>query len=128
VGGPRGDKRTRRPSNNDDGSAKCPVHKSMCHIALECREIKNLTEQFHEKMQQSRQDGVPSHQWEDKQKVNPEEEKDVEMEFQDARRALKAIYGYSDSESSDNECRKVLHVLFGGSWDITSRRIIKTLS
>jgi hypothetical protein len=104
------------------------VHKSTCHIALECREIKNLTEQFHEKMQQSRQDGVPSHQWEGKQKVNPEEEKDVEMEFQDARRALKAIYGYSDSESSDNECRKVLHVLFGGSWDITSRRIIKTLS
>jgi hypothetical protein len=100
----------------------------MCHIALECREIKNLTEQFHEKMQQSRQDGVPSHQWEDKQKVNPEEEKDVEMEFQDARRALKAIYGYSDSESSDNECHKVLRVLFGGSWDITSRRIIKTLS
>jgi hypothetical protein len=48
-------------------------------------------------------------------------------EFQDARRALKAVYGHSDSESSDNEHRKVLHVMFRGSWDITSRRIIKTL-
>jgi hypothetical protein len=59
--------------------------------------------------------------------VDPQEEKDVEMEFQDARRALKAIYGHSDSESSDNECRKALHVMFRGSWDITSRGIIKTM-
>jgi hypothetical protein len=59
--------------------------------------------------------------------VDPQVEKDIEMEFQDARRALKAVYGHSDSESSDNEHRKALHVMFGGSWDITSRRIIKTL-
>jgi hypothetical protein len=49
------------------------------------------------------------------------------MEFQDAKRALKAIYGHSDSESSDNEHRKMLHVMFGGSWAITFRRVIETL-
>jgi hypothetical protein len=49
------------------------------------------------------------------------------MEFQDARRALKVVYGHFDFESSDNERRKALHVMFGGSWDITSRLIIKTL-
>jgi hypothetical protein len=49
------------------------------------------------------------------------------MEFQDARKALKVVYDHSDSETSDNERRKVLHVMFRGSWDITSRRIIKTL-
>jgi hypothetical protein len=59
--------------------------------------------------------------------VDPQEEKDVEMEFQDARRALKAVYGHFDFESSDNEQCNALHVMFGGSWDITSRRIIKTL-
>jgi hypothetical protein len=37
------------------------------------------------------------------------------MEFQDAKRALKAIYGHSDSGSSDNERRKTLHVMFSGS-------------
>jgi hypothetical protein len=47
--------------------------------------------------------------------------------LQDAKRALKVVYGISDSESSDNEHRKALHVMFGGSWDITSRRIVKTL-
>jgi hypothetical protein len=47
--------------------------------------------------------------------VDPQEEKDVEMEFQDARRALKAIYDHFNSKSSDNECRKALHVTFGDS-------------
>jgi hypothetical protein len=50
-----------------------------------------------------------------------------EMEFQNAKRALKGVYGNSDSESSGNERRKTLHVMFGGSWDITSRRVVKTL-
>jgi hypothetical protein len=49
------------------------------------------------------------------------------MEFQDVRRALKVVYGHSDSESSDNERRKALHIIFRDSWDITSRRIVKTL-
>jgi hypothetical protein len=126
-GGPRGNKRPRQLSNSDDDSTKCPVHNSTRHTASECREIKKLVEQFCDKMQQQRQDGAPSHQREGKQKVDPQEEKDVEIEFQDARRALKAIYGHSDSESSDNECLKALHVMFGGSWDITSRGIIKTM-
>jgi hypothetical protein len=126
AGGGRGGKRPRQSSNSDDGSTKCPVHNSTRHTAAECREIKKLAEQFREKMQQ-RQDGVPSRQWEGKQKVDSQEQKDAEMEFQDAKRALKAIYGHSDSESSDNERRKTLHVMFGGSWAITSRRVIKTL-
>jgi hypothetical protein len=49
------------------------------------------------------------------------------MEFQDVKRALKAVYGNSDSESSGNERRKTLHVMFWGSWDIMSRRAVKTL-
>jgi hypothetical protein len=59
--------------------------------------------------------------------VDSQEEKDVEMEFQDAKRAPKAIYGHSDSDSSDNKRRKMLHVMFEGSWAITSRRVVKTL-
>jgi hypothetical protein len=126
-GVPRGNKRPRQPSNIDDGSMKCPVHNSTHHSTLKCWEIKKLMEQFHKKMQQQSQDGAPSCQRAGKQKVDPQEEKEEEMEFQDAKRALKAIYGHSDSESSDNECHKVLHVMFGGSWAITSKRVIKTL-
>jgi hypothetical protein len=61
AGGGRGGKRPHQPSNSDDGSTKCPVHNSMRHTVVECREIKKLTEQFREKMQQ-RQDGAPSRQ------------------------------------------------------------------
>jgi hypothetical protein len=49
------------------------------------------------------------------------------MGFQKAKRDLKTVYSHSDSESSDNECRKMLYVMFGGSWDITSHHIIKNL-
>jgi hypothetical protein len=63
----------------------------------------------------------------EQKKVDLEEHKDEEMEFQDAKGALKAVYGHSNSKSSTNERRKTLHVMFGGSWEITSRRIIKTL-
>jgi hypothetical protein len=125
-GGQRGDKRPRQPSNSDEGGAKCPVHNSTRHIVLECREIKKLVEQFREKMQQqSCQDGAPSRQREGKQKIGKREEE--EMEFQDAKRALKAVYGNFNSESSGNERRKTLHIMFRGSWDITSRRVVKTL-
>jgi hypothetical protein len=49
------------------------------------------------------------------------------MGFQKAKRDVKAVYGHSDIESSDNEHRKMLYVVFRGSWDITSHRIIKNL-
>jgi hypothetical protein len=58
--------------------------------------------------------------------VDPEEDKD-RMGFQKAKRDLRAVYDHSDSESSDNERRKMLYVMFGGSWDITSCRIIKNM-
>jgi hypothetical protein len=49
------------------------------------------------------------------------------MSFQDAKTALNAIYSHSDSDSSTDEHHEQLHVMYGGSWDITSRRVIKTL-
>jgi hypothetical protein len=49
------------------------------------------------------------------------------MEFKNAKRAIKVIYDHSDSESSDNEHRKQLLAIYDGSWDITSRRVIKAL-
>jgi hypothetical protein len=46
--------------------------------------------------------------------MDPEEDKDQEMAFQNAKGEMKAVYGHSDSESSDNERRKALHVMFEG--------------
>jgi hypothetical protein len=80
-----------------------------------------------QRKQQQREDGAPSRQWEGKQKMDPEEDKDEGLGFQQAERDLKAVYVHFDSEFSDNKHRKMLYIMFGGSWDITSRRIIKIL-
>jgi hypothetical protein len=103
------------------------MHNSMCHSTEECQEIKRLAEQYREQLKQQRDDDMPSHQQEGKQKVDPEEDKDDGLGFQKAKRDLKAVYGHSDSESSDNEYRKTLYVMLGGSWDITSHHIIMNL-
>jgi hypothetical protein len=59
--------------------------------------------------------------------VDPEVDKDGDLGLQRVKRDLNVVYGHSNSESSDKERRKMLYVMFGGSWDITSRRIVKTL-
>jgi hypothetical protein len=50
-----------------------------------------------------------------KQKVILEGDNDEEMTFQDTKRALKAVYDNSDSDSSTDECYKMLHVMYDGS-------------
>jgi hypothetical protein len=112
---PCGDKCPRQVSDSDNGATRCSVHNSKCHYAEECWEIKKLMEQFREQMRQqsSCQDGASFRQWEGKQKVNPEVEKEEEMEYQDAKRVQKAVYSHSDS--SGNERHKTLHVIFRGS-------------
>jgi hypothetical protein len=47
--GPRGDKRSRQASGNDNDGACCSVPNSTCHSTGECREIKKVMEQFDEK-------------------------------------------------------------------------------
>jgi hypothetical protein len=114
--GPRGDKCPRQPFGSDEGGQWCPVHNSKCHNIEECREIKNLGERVREQQkQQQRQDSVPPRHREAKQKAVLEDDKDEELEYQDTKRALKAVYGHSDSDSSTDERRKTLHVMYGGS-------------
>jgi hypothetical protein len=40
---------------------------------------------------------------------------------------LKSLYQEEDSEPSDNERRKKLYIMYGGSWGLTSRREVKAL-
>jgi hypothetical protein len=47
--------------------------------------------------------------------VDLEANKGEEMEFKNAKGALKAVYGHSESDSSTDEHRKMLHVMYGGS-------------
>jgi hypothetical protein len=106
---------TRAPVKRPTAMTKACVAQctTLCVNAEECREIKKLVEQYRKHLKQQRDDGVPSHQREGKQKVDPEEDKDEGLGFQKVRRDLKAIFGHSDSESSDNERCKTLYVILG---------------
>jgi hypothetical protein len=37
------------------------------------------------------------------------------MEFQNCKRAIKVVYDHSNSESSNNEHHKQLHIIYDGS-------------
>jgi hypothetical protein len=107
---PHGEKWPRQPSGSNEDGPWCPVHNSRCHNMEECREIKKLMEQF---------------RVEQKQQVAPEGNKEGEMECQDTIRAVKAVYSYSNSNSSTDERRKKLYIMHYG--DITSKHVVKTL-
>jgi hypothetical protein len=81
-----------------------------------------LVEQHREQLKQQHNDGAPSHQREGKQKEDPEEDKEDGLGFQKVKRDLRAVYDHFD-----NERHKTMYVMFGDSWDMTSRRIIKNL-
>jgi hypothetical protein len=79
---------------------------ALCHSVEDCREIKKPMEQFREQQkQQPCHDGTPPRQREGKQHI-AREGIDEDMEFWNTKRAIKVIYGLSNSESSDNERRK----------------------
>jgi hypothetical protein len=106
---PRGDKQPWQPSSSDEGGPQCPVHNSRRHSTEKCREIKKS----HGAIPRAAEASTTP--WEGKQQAAPEGNKKEEMEFQDAKRVLKAIYGHSDSDSSTNERRKQLHIMYDGS-------------
>ena len=49
------------------------------------------------------------------------------MGYQSPARELKGVYHPDNSDSDNEERRKKLYVMYGRSWDLVSRRDMKTL-
>jgi hypothetical protein len=90
-------------SNSDDDGAWCKVHNSACHNIGGCWEIKKLTEWFCENSTNCNKMVLLPASRRANKKVDPEEDKAKHIEFQNAKRVLKVIYGHSDSDSSSDE-------------------------
>jgi hypothetical protein len=84
--GPQGNKHPRQASSSNDGDARCPVHNST-HHSTRSRSSQNSSA----KGSSNRARKCAFLPVGGKQKVDPEEGKDEE--FQNAKRALKAVYG-----------------------------------
>ncbi|WVZ79352.1 hypothetical protein U9M48_026941 [Paspalum notatum var. saurae] len=124
-------KRPRQQARNSSGS--CPVHPNSGHSAADCCEIQKLVQRrLNERRERPPRDDSPPRQRPGKGKATSDGGATAggkEMGYQPPERELKSIYALanSDSDSSDNERRKKLYVMYGGSWEVSSRRDMKAL-
>jgi hypothetical protein len=105
------------------------MHPNNHHSASECRDIIKLTERVSERHEQSSKDGSPPRHRPDKEKVDDGDvaARERELRYQSPEGDLKDILtGASDSGNEDDR-RKKLYVMYGGSWELTSRRNVKSL-
>jgi hypothetical protein len=121
--------RNKRPRPQESSGGTCPVHPNSRHCVADCREIIKLARRISERREQSSKDVSPPHTWPD-QKEADEEAATVEgrdLGYQSPEGDLKDVFiGDSDS-SDDGDRRKKLYVMYDGSWELISRRSVKSL-
>jgi hypothetical protein len=104
-----------RQKGSDSGS--CPIHPSSCHSASECREILKLAKRISERREQASRDGSPPHCRPGKEKVDEGDlaagERD--LRYQAPKQVLKEILTRDLDSGDDNDRRKKLYVMYGGS-------------
>jgi hypothetical protein len=121
--------RNKRPRPQGGKNGTCPVHPNSRHSASECREIIKLVKRVSERREQSSKDGSPPRRRPGKERVDDGEVAagERELRYQSPEGDLKDVFT-GDSDSSDDDDRhKKLYVMYGGSWELTSRRNVKSL-
>jgi hypothetical protein len=105
------------------------VHPNSRHNGVECREIIKLAKRVNERREQSSKDGSPPRHRPGKEKVDDGEVAvgEWDLGYHSPEGDLKDVFiGDSDS-GDDNDHRKRLYVMYGRSWELTSRRNVKSL-
>jgi hypothetical protein len=124
----RGERNKRpRPQGGNNGS--CLVHPNAHHSASECREIIKLAKRVSERREQSSKDGSLPHRRLGKERVDDGEVAAGERElgYQSPEGDLKDVFTGDSDSGDDSNRRKKLYVLYGGSWELTSHRNVKSL-
>jgi hypothetical protein len=121
--------RGKRPRQQGGNSGSCPVHPNSRHSASECREILKLVKRISERREQTSKDGSPPYRQPGKEKVDKGDAATGErdLEYQSPERVLKDIFTGDSDSGDDNDHRKKMYVMYGGSWELTSCRNMKSL-
>jgi hypothetical protein len=123
------DERGKRPRQQGSDSGLCPVHPNARYSASECREILKLVKRINERCKKASRDGSPPCCRPGKEKVDEGDlatgERDVG--YQTPEQVLKDIVTRDSDSGDDDDCRKKLYVMYGRSWELTSRRNVKSL-
>jgi hypothetical protein len=121
--------RSKRPRPQGSSGGTCPVHPNSRHRAADCREIIKLTRRVSELREQSSKDVSPPHR-RPGQKETDEEAPAVEgrdLSYQSPEGDLKDVFTGDSDSSDDGDHHKKLYVMYGGSWELISRRSVKSL-
>jgi hypothetical protein len=109
--------RSKRPRQQGGNSGSCPVHPNSCHSASECREIINLAKHISERREQASKDGSPPLRRSGKEKVDEDDAVAGEWDlgYQSPKGVLKDVFTGDSNSGDDNDRRKKLYVMYGGS-------------
>jgi hypothetical protein len=123
------DERSKRPQQQVSDSGSCPIDPNSRHSASECREILKLAKRISERREQASRNGSPPRRQPDKEKVDEGDLATGEryLGYQAPEQVLKDILTGDSDSGDDNDCRKKLYVMYGGSWELISRRNVKSL-
>jgi hypothetical protein len=122
-------KRNKRSRPQEGNDSTCLVHPNSRHSAADCREIIKLARRVSRRREQSSKDGSPPRRWLHKEEAD---ERAVavggqDLGYQSPERNLKDIFTEETDSGNDDDRRNKLYVMYGGSWELVSRRSVKTL-
>jgi hypothetical protein len=105
------------------------MHPNSRHSATECREIIKLTKCVSERREQTSKDGSPPRRRPGKERVNDWDVAAGERDlgYQSPEQVLKEILTGDSNSGDDTNRRKKLYIMYGRSWELTSRRNVKSL-
>jgi hypothetical protein len=105
------------------------VHPNSHHSATECREIIKLAKRVSERREQSSKDGSPPRRWPGKERADEGAAAAGEWDigYQSPEGDLKDVFTRDSDSGDDNDRHKKQYVMYGGSWELTSRRNVKSL-
>jgi hypothetical protein len=121
--------RNKRPRPQGGNSGSCPVHPNSRHSASECREIIKLAKRVSERHKQTSKDGSPPRRRPGKERADDGDVAAGERDlgYQSPEGVFKYICTGDFDSGDDNDCCKTLYMMYGGSWELTSRRNVKSL-
>jgi hypothetical protein len=99
------------------------------HSAAECREIIKLAKRVNERREQTSKDGSPRRRRPGKEEVDDGDVAAGEQDlgYQSPEGDLKDVFTGDSDSGDDNDCYKKTYVMYGGSWELTSHRNVKSL-
>jgi hypothetical protein len=105
------------------------VHPNSRHSASECREIIKLAKHVGERRGQTSKDGSPPRRRPGKERIDDGDVAAGErgLGYQSPEQVLKDVFTGESDSGGESDRRKKLYVMYGGSWELTSHRNVKSL-